>query len=157
MKKHLHILFSLIIIVFINQIGHAQSYQNTDDIIANKETNVPETQTLQATLKAVYVSDKVYVNWVTSENNQENYYMIERSDDGITFNVIGLKNGVKSTISQGLLFSFIDNNPLNNYSYYRIIQIVNHSIEKMTAAVEVFTKPTIEPVIFQPAFADAFR
>jgi hypothetical protein len=69
----------------------------------------------------VFNSGKVYLNWVTPSNSSDCVYVIERSEDGDEFEPVGLKEGIGSPIE--LLYSWIDNNPKEGESFYRIKQV----------------------------------
>ena len=69
----------------------------------------------------VYNSGKVYLNWVTKANSNDCVYVVERSVDGDEYEPVGLKEGIGSPIE--LLYSWIDNQPKEGASYYRIKQV----------------------------------
>ena len=69
----------------------------------------------------VYNSGKAYLNWITKSNSNDCVYVIERSVDGDEYEPIGLKEGFGSPIE--LLYSWIDSDPKEGTSYYRIKQI----------------------------------
>jgi hypothetical protein len=69
----------------------------------------------------VFNSGKVYLNWVVKANSSDCVYVIERSLDGDEYEPVGLKEGIGSPIE--LLYSWIDNQPKEGASFYRIKQI----------------------------------
>jgi hypothetical protein len=69
----------------------------------------------------VFNSGKVYLNWVTKANSADCVYVIERSVDGDEYEPVGLKEGIGSPIE--LLYSWIDNQPKEGTSYYRIKEV----------------------------------
>jgi hypothetical protein len=69
----------------------------------------------------VFNSGKVYLNWVSKSNSSDCVYVIERSTDGDEYEPVGLKEGIGSPIE--LLYSWIDNNPKEGESFYRIKQV----------------------------------
>lgn len=157
--NHLKILIMktilLFFIVFIAMPAMCFSQTNMNTLIENDQTIFTQEEkinnSLNASVTLAFNSDVVYINWVTNENKEDNYYMIERSNDGVNFNVIGLKNGITSKTNINLMYSYIDKSPLSNYSYYRIKQISNRSNEKMTASYEIFTKqPKEEQQLYIP-------
>ena len=63
--------------------------------------------------------NKLY--WTTSSEINNDFFTIERSDDGLTFTELGIINGQgNSSINHD--YEFIDNLPINGVSYYRIKQ-----------------------------------
>lgn len=64
----------------------------------------------------------VYLRWSTATEHNNDYFVIERSNDGRTFEAIGQMPGSgTSSIIQS--YQFIDIHPLDGTSYYRIRQV----------------------------------
>ena len=59
------------------------------------------------------------LQWVTGDETADVGYIVERSDDGITFNPIGFVKG-NAGAGQGSSYHYTDPNPLSAQSYYRI-------------------------------------
>ena len=63
----------------------------------------------------------IVLNWSTSTEINNNYFSIERSIDGINWQIIGLVNGAGN--SNGLKnYTYTDDEPNNGISYYRLKQ-----------------------------------
>lgn len=71
----------------------------------------------------VYNSGKIYLNWIAKSNSIDCIYVVERSQDGIEFEPVGLKEGIGSPIE--LLYSWVDTKPSNGKVQYRVKQINN--------------------------------
>jgi hypothetical protein len=71
---------------------------------------------------AKYNNDRVYLEWITASEIDNDYFIIERSDDGILFNEIikvdgsGNSNSIKK-------YTDVDKDPLGGISYYRLKQV----------------------------------
>lgn len=80
-------------------------------------------------------SDKqtVTIDWTTTYEKPNNYFMIERSINGRPFTAIG--GYIFATKAN--TYSFIDVNPLKGLNYYRVRQIDVGSIESMSTVVDV--------------------
>jgi hypothetical protein len=63
----------------------------------------------------------VYLNWITETENNNDYFNIERSADGINFTSIDKIKGAGNS-TQTLSYSTVDNTPLKGWSYYRLKQ-----------------------------------
>jgi 1,4-alpha-glucan branching enzyme len=63
----------------------------------------------------------VLLNWSTQNEINNNYFEVERSNDGISFTKIGSVNAI--TGNGELHYVFTDNIPLNGFNYYRIKQV----------------------------------
>ena len=71
--------------------------------------------------KASLLDKKVLIEWETASEINNDYFTIERSMDGISFNSFSIVDGAGNSNST-LNYSAIDNNPLNGISYYRLKQ-----------------------------------
>lgn len=70
---------------------------------------------------AVSKGEVVETNWVTAIEINNDYFTVERSEDGINFKEVGKVEGAgNSTVS--LAYNFTDANPLGGVSYYRLKQ-----------------------------------
>jgi hypothetical protein len=63
----------------------------------------------------------VYLNWATATESNNKYFQIERSTDGINFDVIGQITGAGNSITEKY-YSMQDDNPVTGTSYYRLRQ-----------------------------------
>lgn len=59
---------------------------------------------------------KVYLNWLIEDNQTTDYFLIERSQDGVSYSTIARVN------ASGAAYQFIDKKPYEGISYYRINQ-----------------------------------
>lgn len=64
---------------------------------------------------------KVDLYWSTASETNNDYFTVERSSDGISFNAVGLVDGAGNSTAL-LHYSFTDNDPLQGISYYRLRQ-----------------------------------
>jgi len=63
---------------------------------------------------------KVYLNWTTSEENNNSHFEVERSGNGSSFEKVGEVNG-KGGLNND--YAFTDNGPLAKVNYYRLKQV----------------------------------
>jgi hypothetical protein len=75
-----------------------------------------------AKINLTNVNGAIDINWITSSEINNNYFVIERSSDGLHFNPIGEVKGAGSS-SVLLNYNFIDTNPLAGTNYYRLKQV----------------------------------
>lgn len=66
-------------------------------------------------------SKKVKITWQTESENNNNYFSVERSIDGIKWNELTRVNGAGNSLSS-LKYTAFDNNPFTGISYYRLKQ-----------------------------------
>ncbi|MFI5148555.1 MAG: T9SS type A sorting domain-containing protein [Bacteroidia bacterium] len=63
-----------------------------------------------------------YLNWETATETNNNYFLLERSSDGLNFEELGLLSGAGTT-STAHSYNFTDNHPPHGISYYRFKQV----------------------------------
>lgn len=80
---------------------------------------------LPITLKSLTVKNegnKNKIYWTTSSEQNNNYFIIEKSNDGVNYKEIGRVKGAENS-SQELNYSFTDQNPYLGITYYRLTQV----------------------------------
>jgi hypothetical protein len=65
--------------------------------------------------------DKVFLDWVSSAEENNDYFEILRSSNGLSYEVIGTVPGSGNS-TQMLAYEFVDENPLYGTSYYKLAQ-----------------------------------
>jgi hypothetical protein len=71
---------------------------------------------------AELVSGNVFISWETVSELNNDYFVVERSVDGIHFRSIGVVKG-KGNSKSLLKYNLIDNQPVSGMSYYRLTQV----------------------------------
>jgi len=66
-------------------------------------------------------NDKVVLEWSTSQENNNKYFTVEKSNDGINFSVLGKVNGA-GTSSVNHNYQLMDHTPWDGVNYYRLSQ-----------------------------------
>ncbi len=81
----------------------------------------------------------VDLNWVTTQEVNSDYFMVERATDGKTFSAIGKMNaaGLSETT---LNYAMKDENPANGVNYYRLRQFDIDGTSHLSNTVEVSLK-----------------
>ncbi len=64
----------------------------------------------------------VDLKWTTASEQNNAYFTVERSADGVSFSAIGKVNGAGNS-SSTLNYSYTDNNPLAGKNFYRLRQV----------------------------------
>lgn len=65
---------------------------------------------------------RVELYWVTALEKNNDYFVVERSNDGKDFNEIGRING-SGTTEETSTYNFIDYHPVSGNNYYRLLQV----------------------------------
>lgn len=104
---------------------------------------------------AKVVNKKVELNWATGTEINNDFFTIERSQNGVDFEAVLTADGAGNS-SQVLTYAAIDENPLNGVSYYRLKQtdfdgafeyskIISISMGKQTNSVyTVYPNPAVK-------------
>jgi len=66
--------------------------------------------------------DNVLVNWKTASEQNNDYFIVERSKDGLNAERIGTIEGAGNS-NEVLNYEFVDQNPYSGTSYYRLTQV----------------------------------
>src|SRR5205085_2807445 len=104
---------------------------------------------------AVINGSKVYLNWIAKSNAPDCIYVIERSDNAIEFEPVGLKEGIGSSLE--LLYSWVDNKPATSSTQYRIKQIDNEGSLLAQSDANNVSSPSANSVITDRAAKTAFK
>ncbi|MEP7167751.1 MAG: hypothetical protein ABI855_00110 [Bacteroidota bacterium] len=83
---------------------------------------------------AYFTGVKVKLQWNISTENNLNYYSVERSQDGKTFETIGMVKASGKEQTQAY-YSFFDKDYFNNVIYYRLKSVNNAGKEKPLAGI----------------------
>ncbi|HLG35469.1 MAG TPA: T9SS type A sorting domain-containing protein, partial [Bacteroidia bacterium] len=79
---------------------------------------------------------QVLVTWVTESETNNDYFIIERTQDGQNFEKVGTHNGAGNSAAT-LHYSMIDAEPLKGLSYYRLRQVDFDGKESLSQLVAV--------------------
>ena len=101
--------------------------------------------------EAELYNNKVELIWETTAEINNDYFTIERSDNGIDFTVITTLKGAGNS-SESLFYSYIDSNPISGINYYRLKQtdfdgkfeysdMVSITIEIEETSIAVYPNP----------------
>ncbi|MBK5285071.1 MAG: T9SS type A sorting domain-containing protein, partial [Bacteroidia bacterium] len=85
---------------------------------------------------AVVKGTSVLTTWVTSSEINNDYFVIERSMDGVNFEEVGTRRGAGNS-STTLYYSMLDLKPLKGISYYRLRQVDYDGTESKSQLVAV--------------------
>lgn len=72
--------------------------------------------------KGKYIDNKSVLSWVTASEKNNDYFILERSEDAHEFTQIGKIDGAGNSNSF-LNYQFIDAKPINQVAYYRLKQV----------------------------------
>ncbi len=96
------------------------------------------------------------LRWVTTSEENNNYFEIERSNDGISFIAIGRISGRLYSQSE-ISYSFNDNSPLQ-IGYYRLKQVDIHKLISYSRVIKIERNNLQEfKVVFANPVQDIFR
>lgn len=87
---------------------------------------------------AYYNGNQVDISWITASEQNNDYFTVERSADGIHFHTVIITDGAGNSSSMIEYFE-IDYQPLNGVSYYRLVQTDYDGISAASQPVAVRT------------------
>ncbi len=96
------------------------------------------------------VEDKIYLNWVTTSEVNNDYFIIEKSSDDLNYKYLAKLTGKgnNNVISQ---YSYIDESPLSGLNYYRLKQYDYNQKEYILGYVSIdFSETVIEKIYPNP-------
>ncbi len=87
------------------------------------------------------------LNWATSAEKNNDFFILERSANGVDFTEIGsvVGNGTSSQVNS---YTFNDQNPLNGTNYYRLKQVDNDGKFSYSSIVTINNELTADFYIF---------
>ena len=78
----------------------------------------------------------IKLNWSTASEINNDYFTIERSFDGVNFNILGTGAGAGNSI-QTLHYTFVDENSMDGIYYYRLKQTDFNGTFKYSKLIDV--------------------
>ncbi|MFM7016180.1 MAG: T9SS type A sorting domain-containing protein [Bacteroidota bacterium] len=103
--------------------------------------------------KGKYVNNQSVLSWVTASEKDNDYFVLERSEDGQSFREIGKVDGAGNS-SSFLNYQYVDSKPINQVAYYRLKQVdfdghsTNSQIialrnsQKLSAEIKAYPNPS---------------
>lgn len=107
-------------------------------------TEIEEFKSEIASFTAEKLGSTVYLNWTVASNDDNHYYLIEKSnktDDN--FEVVNIKRGVKSPEGVKLLNSFSEDHKSPEDVYYRVRLVGSDMAEVISQNIKVANANTI--------------
>ena len=88
------------------------------------------------------------LNWTTASEARNDYFLVERTSNGVDFETIGTVKGAGTSTSINS-YSFLDTNPLQGVSYYRLTQ-VDFDGASTSSWLVVFSKDELQEYSLSP-------
>lgn len=85
------------------------------------------------------------LNWKTSFEENAKEFQVERSADGISFDVIGIVPATNN--SAGAVYTYTDKNIPTTVNYYRLKQVDKNSQAQLSPVVIIQTSGTVNPAL----------
>lgn len=123
--------------------------------IGTKNFNLSPLPVELLSFDAVYNSGKVNVYWTTATEKNNDYFAIERSKDGITFETFAIIKAAGNS-NMMMYYSETDYNPLSDISYYRLKQTDKDGKYSYSQTVAVNYRLKNDDINIYPNPADGF-
>ncbi len=99
--------------------GRALTTSGAVDVTSNVSNISLPVMLLQ--FSATTSNGQVYLSWVTATENNNHFFSVQNSDDGMVFNDIAIINGAGNSL-EPVYYSTVDYSPYSGLSYYRLKQ-----------------------------------
>jgi hypothetical protein len=99
--------------------------------------------------EATFTGTKIKLSWQTAAENNSNYFLVERSSDGKTFETIGMVKATGNPQAQ-TGYSFYDKDYFNNVLYYQLKSNENGKEKTLAAIVTVQISEEIKETVVYP-------
>ncbi|MEX1188602.1 MAG: hypothetical protein WED33_05045 [Bacteroidia bacterium] len=90
----------------------------------------------------VFADGKTFVRWLVQNDEKDGLFIVERSSDGNDYEALGFKDRVGSPLCVNLFYSYVDEDPLNGQTYYRIMSVGTDQTFSYSDVVRVRTDVT---------------
>ena len=101
-------------------------------------------------------NETVTLKWVTVNEINSSHYNIEKSKDGIHFDLIGTKISSNNIQSQNT-YEMVDLNPFKGWNYYRLVQIDEDGSSNFGEIKSIYIPGEIELSLSPNPFRNAFQ
>lgn len=144
------IIFIICFIYFVfcntNNIYAQSNEQLEQNISVFSTSSTNSSSSLFNSFESIALEGNVYLKWYVIDKNNSKTYLIERSEDGVSFETkVAIKvNGGKYNIE--ILNCFVDKTPLMGYSYYRIVASNEFGNKEFSATNMVYNEVSVPKV-----------
>jgi len=108
--------------IYLNLDSKKNAYAESESTVSTASDNI-------LNFAAMPVSGGVKLLWRTSAEVDNDYFTIERSNDGVNFEAIDNIDGSGNT-QQAIQYSYVDESPADGINYYRLSQTAFDGCEK---------------------------
>lgn len=84
-------------------------------------------------------TQKIKLSWVVAAEEDLNYYLIEKSNDGVNYNYLSHVKAIGNTTQQSAYYA-IDEHPFNGNNYYRLRSVDENGSQNIAAYTVVTNK-----------------
>lgn len=97
-----------------------------------------------------------YVNWTTQSEKNNDYFLVQRSKDGIVWETLKMVDGHGNSTKQ-IDYQYVDEKPILGTSYYRLKQVDFDGVYKYSETSSVYRSSLGEHVIYPQPVMKEFR
>ncbi|MFN8289282.1 MAG: T9SS type A sorting domain-containing protein [Chitinophagaceae bacterium] len=134
--------YRLIIASTTTNLSNSCGYSDPTAIILNVLTNCgPPLATDLLSVSGSLLGDYARISWVTSKEEGNVKYYVQRSNDGVTFTTIGTVNGFNNINTEKNYYDFDDPRPITGKAYYRIAVADATTIKKYSRIITLSLGP----------------
>jgi hypothetical protein len=100
-------------------------------------TVVKDTLAQLTTFTGKHIEGKTYLHWNVTEQKCSGIYIIYRSWDGLTFEVLGHKAGIGVPIKAPISYYFEDEKPALGLTYYKVVHISENKTYLVSSVLSI--------------------
>lgn len=120
------------LICFFTGIVHAQTPSSIPPVAPPADA----TQSVTIDFQAVYTNGKVMLSWVGKQDCCSEYYVIERSRNGVDFTQVRQVAGPKTSCPYTEYFE-TDQEPISGSSFYRLRMVTREGVTQLSNTIPV--------------------
>lgn len=102
-------------------------------------------------IEAFEAEGKVYLKWIVNGEKENCFFYIQRSNDGINYETIALKQAVGNSAKLDLLYCYTDEKTPEKTTYYRIARCFNCGLKLYSELAMI--SPSVKENEISPVFA----
>jgi hypothetical protein len=127
---------STLLFCFISAGVSAQTRAKSS-AFADKENLTEDSLNTFISFSPVNLDGKTYVRWLVKNDKKQGIFIVERSEDGGDFEVLGFRDRVGTELTVNLFYSFVDEEPLPGTNFYRVMQVGADNTYKYSSIVKI--------------------
>lgn len=143
------LLLTIVGLILMNGV-YFNSFANDNSIIKHGNNNSSANPAKIESFKSYhYNTSQVYLEWNVTLENENSFFVIERSLDGENFNTVG-EVKVTGNAAKKRLFEFVDEHPKIGENFYRLKQIDSKGFSELSEINKIEIVKVVDDFMIHP-------